>query len=267
MTTHASFAAFAETLADAAREKTLPHFRKNIAVQNKADGTEFDPVTLADQEAESAIRKLINDTYPDHGILGEEHGFEKGAGDYTWVLDPIDGTRAFISGIPLWGTLIALHNGEKPVVGVMDQPYIGERFVGFDDTAFFSRAGDQTQLKTRTCESLNDAIFSTTAPELFYSAAEKEAFSALHGSTRLTRFGCDCYAYCLVAAGGIDVVVEVGLKPYDIQALIPIVTGAGGVVTDWQGGPADDGGAVVAAATPALHAEVLDILKPLATAP
>lgn len=266
MTTNATFAAFAESLADAARDATLPHFRNNVVVDNKAAAGAFDPVTRADKEAEEIIRQRIKDAYPDHGIFGEEHGIEKGTSDYTWVLDPIDGTRAFISGIPLWGTLIALHDGTKPVVGIMDQPYIGERFIGFDQSAYMSRNGTRTQLKSRSCETLQDAIFSTTTPDLFETAAEKEGYALLFDRARLTRFGCDCYAYSLIAAGGIDLVVEVDLKPYDIQALIPIVTGAGGVVSNWRGEPADQGGDIIAAATPALHREVLDLLSPLAKA-
>lgn len=264
MTTLEEFAAFGQTLADAARQVTLPHFRQNVAVDNKAGGNDFDPVTKADKGAETEIRRLIKQTYPDHGILGEEHGFENGSSQYTWVLDPIDGTRAFISGIPLWGTLIALNDGIEPVVGIMDQPYIGERFVGFDGRSFLFRGSEQLSLRSRACNQLEDAIFSTTTPELFASAEEKEGFDRLFQKARLTRYGCDCYAYSLIAAGSIDLVVEVGLQPYDIQALIPIVAGAGGIVTDWQGGPANQGGAVIAAATPALHEEVLALLSPLA---
>ena len=264
MTTHAQFAAFAETLADAARDATLTHFRAGTAVENKADGGDFDPVTLADQEAERIIRERIKKQFPEHGILGEEHGFEQGTSPYTWVLDPVDGTRAFISGIPLWGTLIALHDGTRPVVGLMDQPYTGERFSGVDGKAFFSRNGEKTALSTSACIDLNDAIFSTTTPDLFHSQSEQEAYSFLNDGARLTRLGCDCYAYCLLAAGTVDLVVEVGLKPYDIQALIPIIQGAGGVITDWRGGPADQGGDVIAAATPELHAQILNHLTPLA---
>ncbi len=264
MTSNATFAAFAETLADAARTITVPKFRADLHIDNKASGGDFDPVTEADKNAEEVIRKLIKETYPDHGIFGEEHGLEEGSSDYLWVLDPIDGTRAFISGIPLWGTLIALHDGTAPIVGVMDQPYIGERFVGHDNTTFFSRGTERVQLRSRPCERLEDAIFSTTLPDLFRSPAEKQAYDLLNDHSRLTRLGCDCYAYSLIAAAGIDLVVEVGLKPYDIQALIPIVTGAGGVVTNWHGDPADQGGDIIAAATPALHTQVLEMLKPLA---
>ena len=264
MTTHAHFAAFAETLADAARNATLPLFRSGTAVENKAGDGDFDPVTRADQEAERIIREHIKNTYPDHGILGEEHGFEQGTSAYTWVLDPVDGTRAFISGIPLWGTLIALHDGTQPVVGLMDQPYTGERFRGVDGTAFFARNGDEVTLSTSSCRTLKEAIFSTTTPDMFLSQGEQKAYTYLNDGARLTRLGCDCYAYCLLAAGTLDLVVEVDLKPYDIQALIPIIQGAGGVITDWRGGPADQGGDVVAAATPELHAEVLSRLTPLA---
>ncbi len=267
MTSHVEFADFATTLADAASKATLPLFRSGIAVDNKAGSGGFDPVTEADKQAEAEIRTLIKSTYPDHGIFGEEHGLEEGDSDYLWVLDPIDGTRAFISGIPLWGTLIALHDGKTPIVGLMDQPYIGERFIGVDNEAYLERGGKRKLLKARSCKTLRDATFSTTTPELFETPAEKQGFDILHREARLTRFGCDCYAYSLIAAGGIDLVVEVGLKPYDIQALIPIVTGAGGVVTNWRGEPADQGGDIIAAATPALHAEVLGLLKPLAKAP
>jgi histidinol phosphatase-like enzyme (inositol monophosphatase family) len=253
-----SLLAFADTLADAAGAAILPHFRTGIAVANKA-ASGFDPVTLADQAAERAIRALITARYPDHGVLGEEFGETAGASGYRWVIDPIDGTRAFIAGLPLWGTLIALTHEGVPVLGVMDQPYLGERFVGAGGQAWGQTALGRADLRTRAMGRLEGALLSTTDPDLF-APQERVAFDAVRARCQLTRLGCDCYAYAMVAAGHIDLVIESGLKPYDILALIPIIEGAGGVVTDWRGAPAFAGGQVVAAGSAAVHAEALALL-------
>ncbi len=256
-----AFADFACDLATAAAEITLKHFRSGIGVDNKLDGNAFDPVTIADRDAETAIRALIEEHYPDHGILGEEHGTKPGTSPFKWVLDPIDGTRSFISGVPLWGTLIALNNGEKPVVGVMDQPYTGERFVGRPGHAEMRQSGQSKKLSTRACSSLTHAILGCTDPAMFTDAGEMDAFSAVRSKARLTRYGTDCYFYCLVAAGHADLVIESSMQPYDIQALIPIVEAAGGIVTNWQGGDAQNGGRIIAAGDKRVHAEALDILS------
>ncbi|MBL27700.1 MAG: histidinol-phosphatase [Rhodospirillaceae bacterium] len=256
MSQYIEFIKFSHRLADLARTHTLPHFRAQLDVVDKGDRQDYSPVTVADREAEAAMRALIGETYPDHGILGEEHGAANAGGGRCWVLDPIDGTKSFIIGVPLWGTLIAFNDGSGPVVGVMDQPVTGERFVGHDGGSFL---GDR-RLKTRPCERLKDAVLCTTGPELFEEAAEQEAFAALRPQVRLARYGTDCYAYCMLAHGLVDLVVEAGLKPWDIQALIPIIRGAGGIVTTWDGGDPAQGGRIVAAGDPALHALALDVL-------
>ncbi|WOF75073.1 histidinol-phosphatase [Parvibaculaceae bacterium PLY_AMNH_Bact1] len=256
-----ALADFACTLASAAAKVTLKHFRSDLGVDNKLDGNAFDPVTIADRDAETAIRALIEEHYPDHGILGEEHGVKPGTSPFKWVLDPIDGTRSFISGVPLWGTLIALNDGKYPVVGVMDQPYTGEQFVGRPGQAEFLRDGQRKKLSTRACASLSDAILGCTDPAMFTDPAELNAFSDVRSKARLTRYGTDCYFYCLIAAGHADLVIEASMQPYDIQALIPIVEGAGGIVTNWQGGDAQDGGRIIAAGDKRVHAEALDSLS------
>jgi len=245
------FLAFADTLADAARAAILPFFRNGPAIEHKhKPGERFDPVTEADKAAEAAMRALIEREFPDHGILGEEFGEKASRSGYQWVLDPIDGTRAFISGLPTWGVLIALNFEGAPFVGVMDQPYIGERFRGWiseDDRGAELATRDGVQrLRTRACASLSDAILMTTDPYLFHGN-EAEAFARVRQAVKLTRYGCDCYAYAMLAAGHVDVVIESGLKAFDIQALMPIIAGAGGVVTAWDGGDAAQGGRVLAA--------------------
>jgi len=234
-----SFLDFACELADAAASITLTRFRQPLPVENKLADTGFDPVTVADRAAEKAMRELITERYPSHGILGEEYGHTSEGNNLTWVLDPIDGTRAFISGLPTWGTLIALYNGITPVLGVMDQPFTAERYfaaVGTGKT-FCVHRGSESQLRTRDCRQLSLATMMSTAPDMF-NAVEFEAQQKLADEVRLMRYGGDCYAYCMLAGGHVDLVVEAGLSTYDIQALIPIVENAGGVVTDWQGGSA-----------------------------
>jgi len=256
---------FLHQLGDAAAEITLPYFRKPMDVVNKGRklDLDFDPVTLADQQAEKAIRKLIKTRYPDHDILGEEHGAEKNgatgwAERWTWVIDPIDGTRAFICGIPTWGTLIALNNGAQPLIGMLDQPYLKERYLGSPDGTTLN--GEK--ISCRICTDISEATLSTTDPTQFFACEEdRKAFEKVAAKARLVRNGYDCYAYAMVAAGHMDVVIESGLEAYDIQALIPIVEGAGGVVSNWQGGPASSGGQVVAAATKELHKQVLALLN------
>lgn len=253
---------FAEKLAAAAETVTLPHFRTGISVEAKEGHfTSFDPVTEADRGAETLIRQLITQHYPDHGVLGEEHGAKAGSSPLTWVLDPIDGTRSFISGIPLWGTLIALNDGAYPTIGVMAQPYLGEIFVGRPGLAELVRNGERRKLSTSKVTQLGNAILGCTDPEMFTSDIERAAFRELTTGTRLRRLGGDCYFYCMLAAGGIDIVVESRLEPYDIQALIPIIEGAGGVITSWTGEDCQNGGKVVAAATPELHTAALKILR------
>lgn len=253
------FIAFADTLADAARTAILPLFRAPHAIDNKSDAG-FDPVTQADRAAEQRMRALIEKAFPDHGILGEEFGETPGASGYQWVLDPIDGTRAFIAGLPLWGVLIGLYCDGAPLLGVMDQPYLDERYRGFPGGANLTTRGATRPLRTRACASLSDAILSTTDPYLF-RGAESEAFASARTQAKLTRFGYDCYAYCMLASGTIDCVIESGLKPFDIAALIPIITHAGGGVCNWQGGDAAQGGQVLAYGDARVRDEALKMLQ------
>lgn len=241
-----SFLAFIDELAEAARAALLPFFRQSLSVENKAQKG-FDPVTEADRAAESAMRALIATRYPDHAVHGEEFADIGGSSPWRWILDPIDGTRAFISGLPTWGVLIGLTHQGTPVLGALDQPYLQERFVGFPGGAVFRGPQGERALKVRPCTVLTDATLSTTDPELF-TPSEKGAFDQVRAAARLTRLGLDCYAYGMLAAGHIDLVIESGLKPFDILPLAPIIEGAGGVLTDWRGRPVRGGGQVVAAA-------------------
>ncbi len=246
-----AFVPFLDKLADAASKAIMPHFRQAFAVDNKYE-TGFDPVTIADRNGESAMRALINETYPEHGILGEEHGPENLDAEHVWILDPIDGTRAFITGLPTWGTLIGLRSGRKATLGMMVQPYIGERYAGDCTSAWYYGPLGARQLRTRPCEALKDATIFTTTPALF-TTPERAAFDHIEASVQLSRYGTDCYAYCMVAAGHGDAVIESGLKAYDIAALVPIIEGAGGVVTTWTGGSPVDGGQILASGDPRLH--------------
>ncbi len=252
---------FAEDLADLSGKTILPFFRQPIPVDNKLRDAGFDPVTAADRDAETVMRALIAKHFPTHGILGEEHGHEPGSSALTWVLDPIDGTRAFVCGMAQWGTLIALNDGERPVLGVLDQPFLRERWVAANGQTIFRRESVPPRvLKTRDCPVLANAVLSTTSPVGYFDEAEQKAFWSVSRQAKLTRFGGDCYAYGLLAMGFIDVIIEASLKPWDIQALIPIIENAGGVVTDWAGQSAVEGGRVVACGDARLHAAVLDVL-------
>ena len=250
----------AHLMADAARTAILPYFRSmSLGADNKLDSG-FDPVTEADRAAERAMRDILARERPDDGILGEEFGTKEGTSGLTWVLDPIDGTRGFISGTPTWGVLIALSDERGPFYGIIDQPYIGERFEGAPDGAVLQGPHARTALATLAPRDLAEAIAFTTFPEVG-DAAEQEGFHAVAAKARLTRYGMDCYAYAMLAAGQIDLVIEAGLAAYDIQAPIAVVQAAGGIVTDWQGGPAHLGGRAIAAANVEIHAQALSILK------
>jgi histidinol phosphatase-like enzyme (inositol monophosphatase family) len=251
----------AHVLADAARETILPYFRRTgLGLENK-DLKGFDPVTAADRAAEQAMRDLLRQHRPDDGVWGEEFGRVDGISGRQWVLDPIDGTRAFISGTPTWGVLIALAADDgPPLLGLIDQPYTGERFTGGPDTAEMVGPLGKRPLATNSTSALHEAILFTTFPEVG-SPAERAGFDAVARMVRLTRYGMDCYAYALLASGHIDLVIEAGLNAYDIQAPIAVIEAAGGIVTDWQGNSAHRGGRVLAAANADLHALALDILK------
>lgn len=256
------YAAFIEELAAAAAEITLPLFRSALEMEDKPGRAYYDPVTNADRNAEAAIRKLINERYPDHSIFGEEYGHEVNASPLTWTIDPIDGTRAFVLGLPLWGTLIALHSGAEPVLGLLGQPYMGERYIGCPGIGLAELRSERgtRKLKTRDPGSLKHASLSATHPSMF-KGKMVGAWEELASSVRLQSYGGDCYGYGLVALGTHDLVVEASLSAYDIQALIPIIEAAGGLVTTMDGHPADLGGTAVAAGNAEVHAAALEILK------
>ncbi|MFW8593535.1 histidinol-phosphatase [Cribrihabitans neustonicus] len=250
----------AHRMADAARAAILPYFRaEGLEAENKRSAG-FDPVTAADRAAEEAMRAVLAELRPRDAILGEEFGAAAGSSGRTWVLDPIDGTRAFLSGTPTWGVLIALADHTGPVLGVIDQPYTGERFTGAPGVAMMTGPLGERSLRARPARPLEEAILFTTFPEVG-TPAERAAFERVAAEARLTRYGTDCYAYALLAAGQIDLVIEAGLNAYDIQAPIAVIEAAGGIVTDWQGGPAHDGGQVLAAANGDIHAAALKLLQ------
>lgn len=250
--------------ADVARPITLAQFRDGRhAPDNKHRDGGFDPVTQADRDAETAIRAVLAEARPDDAILGEEFGAKSGRSGLTWVIDPIDGTRAYITGTPTWGTLISVSDENGPLLGLIDQPYTDERFVGAPGGAALYRGDHRSDLRVAPADNLAEAALFSTFPEIG-TEAERRAFEALSQEVRLTRFGIDCYAYALLAAGQIDLVVEAGLNAYDIQAPIAVIEAAGGIVTDWRGGPAHKGGQVIAAASAKLHRAALQILSPLA---
>ncbi len=250
------------SLADAAGEAILPHFRTpSPKISNKAKGGAFDPVTAADKAAEASMRAILRELRPEDGILGEEDAPKAGTSGLTWVLDPIDGTRAFISGTPTWGTLIGLNAGDAPFLGIIDQPFLEERFWAFEGKAWYRRRGSKAQpMRVRACESLSQATLFSTFPEIG-TAAERAAFAKVDAKVQLTRYGTDCYAYAMLAFGQIDLVIEAGLQSYDIQGPMAVVEGAGGIVTNWQGNPVHDGGQVIAAGSERIHAEALKLLN------
>jgi len=252
------FSSFVDRLATASGETILPFFRTALAVENKKVGG-FDPVTAADRAAEQTMRALIRKQFPDHGILGEEYGSERTDAEYVWVLDPIDGTKSFISGMLAWGTLIGLMRFGEPVFGMMHQPFTRERFSGDGGAASYRGSTDSRDLHVRECTSIDDALMFTTSP-LMMNRDDRAAFGSLEDKVKLSRYGGDCYAYCMLAAGLIDLIVETEIKPYDIVAIIPIIAGAGGIVTTWDNGPAQSGGRIIVAGDKRLHAVALEIL-------
>lgn len=258
-----TYADFMGLLAKASGDVIRPLFRTDLEIENKKTYNFFDPVTEADKGAEAEIRKIINEHYPDHGIFGEEYGEEIGKSPLTWTIDPVDGTRAFILGLPSWGTLVALHDGAKPVLGMLNQPFMNECFIGAPQLGLseLRSASGTSPLRTRDCGTLSNASMTSTHPSMFADEPHKSAYEELVKSVRQHGYGGDCYAYGLVALGTHDLVVENMLSAYDIQALIPIIEAAGGIVTSWSGGPADLGGAVIAAGNAKVHAEALAILS------
>jgi histidinol phosphatase-like enzyme (inositol monophosphatase family) len=243
----AEFESFALELGWTAGMVAVPLFRAGGGIHDKGGDAGFDPVTAADRGAEQAIRAAIANRYPDHGVIGEEEGEDRPDAEFVWVLDPIDGTRAFISGLPLWTTLIALRWQGRPVVGLIGQPYLDEMFVGTALGSRLCKGGRETPLKVRPCVGLSHALSATTDPDLF-QGDEQAAWTRLRRAVRLARYGCDAYAYAMVAAGEMDLVVETGLKSWDVEAAVPLLAGAGGEVTDWAGCPVGrEGGRILVA--------------------
>jgi histidinol phosphatase-like enzyme (inositol monophosphatase family) len=258
----ARFEPFLLTLNAAAGEAILPLFRADHGLDDKGGPGAFDPVTQADRGAEAAIRGLIAKTFPEHGVIGEEYGRDRDDAEFVWVLDPVDGTRAFIAGLPLWTTLIGLRWQGAPVLGSIGQSFLGEVFIGSAaGSRRIDRDGSATTLKTRACPALSTAIIATTDPEACFTATERAAWTQLRAATRLARLGCDAYAYAMVAAGTMDMVVEAGLKCWDIDSAIPLIEGAGGRVTDWCGSNVgSEGGQIVIAGDPGLLGPTVEIL-------
>jgi len=254
------FAAFVDELAAISGEAILPFFRTALGVENKSASGDFDPVTEADRAAETAMRTLIKRTFPAHGILGEEFPAERPDAEYVWILDPIDGTKSFICGLPAWGTLIALTRRGEPIYGLMHQPFTREHFTGDGSGARYRGPAGDRVLRTRSCASLQDAVLSTTSP-LLMNEVDRRHFRRVEEAVRLSRYGGDCYAYCVLAAGHVDLVIETELKPYDVLPLIPIIEGAGGIITTWEGGRPHAGGRVIAAGDKRVHALAMKLVN------
>lgn len=247
--------------ADAAAVVTCQYFRSDMHIENKASEDAFDPVTEADRLAELVIRENLSRDFPDIGFYGEEHEVVIGSSQLMWVVDPIDGTRAFMSGMPLWGTLIGLYDGQNAIAGVMDQPILKERYLATSTLAQLQNSEETMVLAARSGVSLEQAIFYCTTPDMFTETLDRRRFDRVRDTALLTRYGGDCYAYALLASGFVDVVLDCDLKPYDIVALIPLIEAAGGVITNWEGNSAVDGGYIVAAGSIELHKQVLALLQ------
>jgi len=253
------FVAFVDQLAAVSGDTIRPFFRTALSVENKSTSG-FDPVTAADRAAETAMRTLIKRTFPAHGIVGEEFDADHADAEYVWVLDPIDGTKSFICGLPAWGTLIALMRRGEPIYGMMHQPFTREHFCGDGRAASYRGPAGDRALRTRSCAALEEAVLLTTSP-LLMNEADRGAFRRVEQSVRLSRYGGDCYAYCMLAAGHVDLVIETELKPHDILPLIPIIEGAGGIVTTWENARPHGGGRIVAAGDRRAHAKAMEMLR------
>jgi histidinol phosphatase-like enzyme (inositol monophosphatase family) len=257
----AEFDAFLIELNRASSRVILPLFRGDHGLIDKGE-TGFDPVTEADRGAEAAIRTLISEHYPDHGVIGEEYGEYRPDAEFVWVIDPVDGTRAFIAGLPLWTTLIALRHQGEPVLGSIGQPFLGELFIGHAGGSRLMTRGTEQPLRVRPCPKLTDAIIATTDPEGCFDGAELGAWTQVRAAARLARTGCDAYAYCMVAMGTLDLVIEAGLQSWDIECAVPLLAGAGGLVTNWRGEPVGrNGGQIAIAGDRACLDEALVALK------
>ena len=260
MDVSADLIAFANRLADVSGAVIRPLFRQRIDVAHKTGRHDFDPVTEADKGAERAIREMVARERPDDGVLGEEYPETKGTSGYRWVLDPVDGTRAFITGRHEWGSLIALELDGVPVLGILDQPVLGERFVGVNGEAHLVQAGKASPLEVRACAFLSDAILCATDPGAYFSKEQLSAFARVDRTTKMTRYGGDCYLFAALALGFVDIVIEANFHAWDIAALIPLVEGAGGIITDWRGGSAQDGKTILACGDRRVHAEAMKLL-------
>jgi myo-inositol-1(or 4)-monophosphatase len=248
------------TLADASSQAILPYFRASAQIDNKHDGG-FDPVTEADRAAERIMRDMIAARFPQDGVLGEEYAATNPGATRQWTLDPIDGTRAFIMGLPVWGTLIGFTEGGRPLAGMMNQPFTGERFWSADGQARFRRDGVERLLQTRRCGALEEAVIAATTPDMFKLGYEVDTFERISRAARMRRFGGDCYAYCLLAMGFIDIVMEASLKPFDIIPLILIIENAGGAVSGWDGGAPEAASRILACGDRRLHHDILKMLN------
>lgn len=260
MTDWTELTQFAIALAKASAKDILPYFRQNTHVEVK-DGPVWDPVTEGDKAGERVIRRMIEERYPDHGIHGEEYGAKEGRSGFTWILDPVDGTRSFVCGMPTWATLIGLTYEGKPVVGLMNQPVVGDMFYGNPDGAWHDYRGTTQAMMTRQSIALPRATMGTTAPELYRTEADQRAFQRLKAKAQLTRYGGDAYFFCVMAAGHLDIALDANLQAYDIAPLLPIVSGAGGVYAEWRGGDAAKGGHVITAGSRSLLDEALAVLQ------
>jgi myo-inositol-1(or 4)-monophosphatase len=254
--------AFAHKLADTSGELIRPYFRQRIEITDKglARGTTFDPVTAADKGGEKAIRAVIERERPNDGIVGEEFEEKPSANGYTWILDPVDGTRAFITGRHEWGSLIGLEENGRAVLGILDQPVLRERFIGVNGKAELLSDGVRVPLQVRACADLSQAVLCATHPDAYFSAEEQEAFRRVQRAVRMSRFGGDCYIFGVLALGFVDLIVESTFHRWDVAALIPIIEGAGGVITNWQGGSCAHGGQILAAGDPRVHAAAVKLL-------
>ncbi len=261
MTVDEKLIAFANRLADASGAVIRPFFRQRIAVAHKPGLRAFDPVTEADKGGERAIRAIIERDRPDDGILGEEYGERPARNGLRWVLDPVDGTRAFITGRHEWGSLIALEDKEVPVLGILDQPVLGERYLAVNGSAVLLEGDKRTPLKVRECAGIKDAILCATDPSAYFAPDQQAAFARVRAHARMTRYGGDCYLFAALTLGFVDIIIEAGFNRWDVAALIPLVEGSGGIITSWSGGDCRDGKTILACGDSRVHEEAINLLK------
>ena len=250
---------FSNFLADNARKISLKYFKKKLKIISKERNI-FDPVTIADITIQKKINKLINQYYPNHSILGEEESIIKES-DYEWCIDPIDGTKSFIQGVPLWGTLISLAKNKRIIIGIADIPALDERYIGYSNKSYKIVKGKKYKLKVNNNFKLNDCILNTTSPYVFASKSDQKSFEKVSKKVKSTRLGGDCYSYCLLADGHVDIVIESGLKPWDIRALEPIIVNAGGIIKTWENKEIISGGRIIASNNKILYDKVIREIK------